>query len=294
MTIGAVLRALTPATARWRLKRSLFPLLGRHIEWEYARDGWDAAERRLRVRGWNARAVGEAYTRSLDEFTRRLEGRGPLGFWYEGGVTGADDLVVPHNIYMSYAYAFARASHGLNRVRMLDWGGAGGHYFTLTRALFPAIELDYVCKETMEVAEHLPNRPHLTVTADEQCLDRCYDFVVVSSSLHYEKQWRTLLGRLALATGGYLYVTRLPVVQKAASFVFIQRPYDAGYNTEYLGWCLNREEWFAAVRDCGLTLVREFVLGENPEIDFAPEPNQYRGYLLVRSDEVSTLEGGQP
>jgi hypothetical protein len=49
---------------------------------------------------------------------------------------------------------------------------------------------------------------------------------------------------------------------------------------EYLGWCLNKAEFLAEASKLGLTLVREFVIGEQPPIANAPEPCQYRGFLF--------------
>jgi hypothetical protein len=85
-----------------------------------------------------------------------------------------------------------------------------------------------------------------------------------------------------LAAAGFLFVTRLPVVQTHASFVFVQRPYAYGYNTEYWGWCLNQAEFLAQASQAGLTLVREFVTGEAPVITDAPEQCEYRGFLFQR------------
>jgi len=275
-----LVRTLLPARVKHRLKRAAFPILGRAIEWEYLPGGFQPTTGHPAARGWNVAAVVHAYQSAFAEYERRVQGVDPLGFWYEGGVSSANDLIVPHNIHMSYAYAFATASRGRSQVRMLDWGGALGQYYALTRALFPDMSLEYLCKETPELVRAIgAARPGLHFTADAGCLDRTFDFVMASGSLHYEEDWRALLTRLAAATTGHLYVTRLPTVLTVPSFAFIQRPYSAGYNTEYVGWCINRDELLRHGRDCGLDLVREFVLGENPEIDFAPEANQYRGFL---------------
>ena len=47
-----------------------------------------------------------------------------------------------------------------------------------------------------------------------------------------------------------------------------------------MGWCFNRGEFLAAAEACGLTLLREFVVGHRPVIHNAPEQNEYRGYLF--------------
>ena len=118
------------------------------------------------------------------------------------------------------------------------------------------------------------------VYADERCFERTYDLVVASTSLHYSEDWLALLGRLADVTTSYLYIANLPTVQQASSFVFIQRPYQYGYNTEYLAWFFNRDEFLQATESCGLHLAREFIHGYQPLIHGAPEQNTYRGYLF--------------
>jgi len=72
----------------------------------------------------------------------------------------------------------------------------------------------------------------------------------------------------------------MPFVLQAPSFVFVQRPYMYGYNTEYLGWCLNLTDFLNETSRLGLELVREFVVGERPRIINAPEQCQYRGFLF--------------
>lgn len=78
----------------------------------------------------------------------------------------------------------------------------------------------------------------------------------------------------------YLYVTRLPIVSKAPSFVVVQRPWPFGYETEFLGWFLNRGELLECARDSGLELTREFLIQEMPVVKGAPEQGEYRGFLF--------------
>ena len=142
---------------------------------------------------------------------------------------------------VSFAYVVALAARGVERLSVLDWGGGLGHYEALARSTVPGLELDWHVKETPAVAAR--GRPGVTFHTDEQCLsDRSYDLVVASSSLQYEPEWQRLLSLLAGAAGRYLYVARVPVALTAPSFVVIQRPYVHGYDTEYLGWVLNRDE----------------------------------------------------
>ena len=160
------------------------------------------------------------------------------------------------------------------------------HYFLLTKSLLPNVEIEYHCKDVPILAEYGAQLfPEQHFHADESCLERTYDFVFASTSMHYTEDWQGLLASFARATQGYLFVTRLPTVLEAPSFVFVQRPYAYGYNTEYMGWCLNRTCFLDEASKLGLVLVREFVTGECPSISRAPEQCQYRGFLFRTSLE---------
>jgi putative methyltransferase (TIGR04325 family) len=164
---------------------------------------------------------------------------------------------------------------------MLDWGGAIGHYYLISQKLLPDLQIDYHCKDVPVLAEYGRSLfPQAHFYTDQTCLERKYDFVLVSGSFQYFQDWASSLKKLARATGEYLFVTRLPIVQQAPSYVMVQRPYDYGYNTEYLGWCLNRNEFLKQTENLGLKLVREFIAQESPYVTLAPEQPEYRGFLF--------------
>ena len=100
-----------------------------------------------------------------------------------------------------------------------------------------------------------------------------------SSSLQYSEDWRQDLRKLARAAA-YVYVTRIPVVFEAPSFVTLQRAYVYGYGTEFLGWFFNRQELLEAASQARLAFVREFLLGPHARVWRAPEQTEYRGYLF--------------
>ncbi len=165
---------------------------------------------------------------------------------------------------------------------MLDWGGGIGHYYFLARALWPDLQIEYACKDVPLLAEYGATLfPDQHFSSGEDCLSGKYDLVMASASLQYEKDWKNLLHRLANASSKYMYIAQLPTIQKSPSFVFVQRPYQYGYNTEYLAWCINEAEFLAASRSAGLRLVRKFVYGYQPKIFKAPEQNIYSGYLFT-------------
>ena len=249
-------------------------------EWEYVPEGWAYQRRHAEIKGWNVADILEIHKRGWTRFVAMALGSGPLGMTQEIAQASPDDINV-HNTYMSFAYALALAAQGRDALSMLDWGGGEGHYYLLAQALFPSIRLEYHSKDVPVLAaygRHLFPDQHFYT--DESCLDRSYDLVMASSSLHYSEDWRGTLAGLARATGGYFYLTRQPIVRQVPSYVFIQRPYAYGYNTEYLGWCLNRDELIAETQYLGLTLVREMIIGERPNIVGAPEACQYGGFLF--------------
>jgi putative methyltransferase (TIGR04325 family) len=182
---------------------------------------------------------------------------------------------------MSYAYALAIASFGKRRISLLDWGGGLGQYGALSRRLFPELEIEYHCADVEPLARSGEKlQPQARFHSGASWAERRYDLVLASCSLHYVEDWRQALAQLAGATLGHLFVTRLPTVRSAASFVQVQRPYRYGFETEYPGWCLNRAEFLSHCESLGLRLLREFVTGERPPIFGAPEACEYRGYLL--------------
>ena len=151
----------------------------------------------------------------------------------------------------------------------------------LARALLPGVEVEYHSRDLPAlVALGRELLPEDAFHDDDAPLDRSYDLVVASSSLHYHEDWRATLGRLAAATDGYLLVTRVPVALRSPSFVVLQRAYAYGYETEYLGWVLNRDELVDAA---GLELVRELVLPAWLSAEGAPEaPVEHRAFLFRR------------
>lgn len=263
-----------------RLRAGIHPPASTLPEWEYIPENWAYVRTHPEVKGWNVRDVLETYKQKWPRFVAMVQGTGPLGVAHESDLaTNAD--INSHNTMMAFAYALALAARRKDALSMLDWGGGIGHYYLLAQALLPDVRIEYHCKDVPLLAEYGAKLfPDQRFYADESCLERTYDFVLASTSLHYSEDWRRVLEGLAKATGEYLYITRLPTVVQAPSYVFIQRPYAYGYNTEYLGWCLNKAEFLAEASKVGLTLVREFVIGEQPPIANAPGACQFRGFLF--------------
>lgn len=189
--------------------------------------------------------------------------------------------VMFHNSAMTFAYAVARAAGRSERVTILDWGGATGQYYLLARALFPDLAIEYHCKEVPETAR-VGRRlaPEVVFIDEDRDFDREYDLVMASNSLQYAEDWPRLLARLLGAGRGFVFLHQVPIVHRAATFAVMQRPYRYGYATEYVSWCFRRADLLQASREYGAVLTREFVHGFKPPVAGAPEPPEYRGFLL--------------
>jgi putative methyltransferase (TIGR04325 family) len=235
--------------------------------------------------GWDGHAVAEAYRVKWPAFSGALRGTGPFGVIHEvplGASIPVDD-VTNELLGVSFTYVLQRAAAGRPRLRVLDWGGALGHYALIARANLPELELDYHVKELQEVC--VVGRelvPDVVFHETDDCLKHSYDVVFVSGTLECLPDWRYHLSRLAEAASVYLYITRVPVALRARSFVGAQRVHTYGYGSAIPFWVIARDELLGEARKIGLSLVREFVTGEEGDIPGAPErPFPCRGFLFA-------------
>lgn len=232
--------------------------------------------------GWDVPGVRDAYRAKLTAFRSIVAGPGPLAESTSASVSITTPSVTDQNAILAFAYSLALAARTRDSVSVLDWGGGIGLFALLARALLPPeVEIEYHCKELPLVCSYgREAMPEVKFHDDESCLERTYDLVVASSSLHYTEDWAPLLERLGRATTGYLYLGRVPLVVSSPSFVVLQRAYKCGFGTEYLSWVLNRDELLESARRAKLELVREFLLGYKPAISDAPEQDETRGLLF--------------
>ncbi len=278
-----LVRAVAPPVALAAVRRLRTRRTGRgeRPEWEYVPEGWPRASTDAAVKGWNVEGVLETYKRKWPSFVAALDGPGPLGVSHESPEIVRDDFWA-HNTIVSYAYVLARAARGTEAVSILDWGGGIGHYYLVSKAVLPEVDLSYHCKDLPLLCEHgRALFPEACFYEDDSCFERRYDLVLASSSLQYCEAWSPLLAKLASAATRGLYLTRVPVVFEHPSFVVLQRAYRYGYETEYLGWVFNRDELVAAAEASGMALAREFLISPEPRLGTgAPEPPHERGFLF--------------
>lgn len=253
--------------------------------YEYVPEGWARETTDSLVKGWNVAAVVDAQLARLEAWRRSFSDTSPLGMSDADRPATSGELTT-HNTAVSFAYVVALAARNQDRLSLLDWGGGVGQYCFAAEAAVPGVAIDYHCKEVPVQCHHgrrvLPRATFYTT--DEQFAARRFDLVFASGALHYAEDWPSVLATLAAATGQYLFITRLPVVFHADSFVYLQRAYAHGYDTEYLGWALNRNEFIATAEQQGLQLAREFLVSESAHIPAAPEDPQSRGFLFTRTE----------
>ncbi len=275
-TAKSIARRLAPPPAlrawRWLRRRA-------NGEWVYEPAGWATDDAALK--GWDVAAVVRTEVEGWPAFLAEVESARPIGASHEDPDRDPDNALHRRTVEC-FARGFQRAASGAAPVRFLDWGGGLGYYYKLGRALFPDVSIEYTCKDLpLMVRAARDLQPGLRFVDDERlALDRPYDFVMASSSLQYARDWERVLAALAGATRGVLLIARLPVVERVPSFVVRQRAYSYGYDTEYLGWCFNRERFLDAARSCGLALLDERALDERPPVVDAPEQFDVRGYLF--------------
>jgi putative methyltransferase (TIGR04325 family) len=274
---------------RWRRDR------GAGAHFEYVPEGWRRETTDSHVKGWNVAAVVDAQLARLDAWRQSFAGTSPLGM-REASRPATSGEIATHNTAVTFAYVAALAARRKDRLSLLDWGGGVGQYCFAAEAAVPGVEIDYHCKEVPVQCNHgrrvLPSATFYT--DDEQFAGRSFDLVFASGALHYAQDWQATLARLAAATREYLFITRLPVVFESDSYVYLQRAYAHGYDTEYLGWALNRSEFLAASESAGLRLVREFLTSETAHINGAPENCQSRGFLFASPNPESRIPNPSP
>lgn len=252
--------------------------LVRRPPYEYIPDGWKPEKESI---GWNKESVAENRRLQWASIKNAYGGTTPFGFEFEPMNSQNIKDLRKHNLLVSFAYVLALSARCRERVSILDWGGDIGSYRLISEAVIKDVSIDYNCAEVpviCQVGQEL--QPDVNFySSKSEWSKKCYDLVLASSAIHYVQDWKQLIIDLMSVCSGYLYITRLPVVQRSPSFVMIQR----AYATEYFGWVINREELINYVHENGFDLIREFVNHEGPIISKAPEQNIYMGFLFKKS-----------
>ena len=278
MTFKSALRSLLPpllAHAASRVKRFFSTPVH---DWTYHREGW-GDERSLDA--WADPSIMHAQLERWPAFVAAVRSTAPLGLAYEHPGVPVNDSW--HNNTMIFGYVLGRAAGSGRELAVLDWGGSIGHHFVLARALRPDLQLDYHVLELASVCDAgAAILPEVTFHRDRSSIDRTFDLVMASGSLQCIRDWKSEMRQLASLSTRFVFVTRLPTVTAAQSFVAVQRAHRYGYQTDFFVHVVNRGELVEAAESLGLTLVREFRLQEAPYIHDAPEQARSAGYLFER------------
>ena len=244
------------------------------------------------MRGWNVPSVADAQKRKWEAYQQSLRGTAPLGINHESRWKPTSGDLRDHNTLVSFAYVLALAAWQKQRLSLLDWGGGMGHYYVLSKALLPTVDIDYFCHDVpllCQAGREVLPQAHF-FDSPQEAFSRSYDFVLASSSVWYEEEWRPLLDKLIRVADPYLYVSRMIFVNRVPSYVAVQRPWAVGYGTEYLCWILNKKEFLDHVLSRGMELVREFLISSAQHIHRAPEQGDYRGFLFRKQRESAVAD----
>lgn len=233
------------------------------------------------VRGWEDPSVGAAYKRRWARWIENVDSTRPLAFSIYD-----DQPLLRYDVQhqnMTVAWVLSLAAARSSRVSVLDWGGGVGQLAAVARALRPDLGFGWVVHDVPSIVDTgIELQPAVEFCSDDTCLRRDYDLVIAKSSLQYFEDWESGLASLAGAARRYVYVSETPFVDDASSYPIIQRPRWA-WDTEYVGWALQRSDFLAAAERAGLALHREVMSDFAPDVAGAPEQPRYGGYLLSRA-----------
>lgn len=250
-------------------------------EWEFIAFAWPKTNGV--EKGWLESSIAITQRKKWHDFKNAIKAPNFLGVAHEATELRNNNFST-HNLVMAFGYCLGLATQSKDKISVLDWGGGLGHYYLFAKALYPDMDMEYTCKETeLLCAEGISLLPEVNFESSlDQVFSKTYDLVFASCSIHYEENWKLLLGKLIQASNKYIYITRLPVVENVPSFVIKQRPYNYGYNTEYISWTFNREEILEEILNHKVRLLREFLVDPHPEIHGAPEKAKFTGFLFEK------------
>lgn len=279
MSFKAIVKSWIPPKILWlgrRLKDSLFM-----ADWEYIPQGWNYVSKR--IKGWNVEEIVNLQAEKWDLFVENISGQNQIGINHESNDYSSSDLF-SHNLIMTYSYVVSLASQKKNQLKILDWGGGIGHYGKITEAVL-TIPVEYTCYDLeifCQKGRYLyPTAKFISET--KEVFKSNYNTTVIGSSLWYDREWQQTLNNLTEITEDYLFISRMIFIEKSSSYIAIQRPYSAGYPTEYLCQIFNQNELIQYLENCGFDLVREFFVGHGVHIHKAPEQGDFKSFLFRKS-----------
>ncbi len=266
--------------------RALYALTGirirrfeRTARLKYLPQGWSE------LKTWNDDNISSSLEHHWPILLANLQGTGPLGVSHQPWYTTRDHLQ-NHNVMMSFGYVLGLAAHKLDSISILDWAGGIGHYYLYSKTLFPELKIDFHCHELpvfCQLGRKLLPEVHYYEDPREP-LQRRYDLAICSGALHYFKDWRDQIRKLAAASTKYVYIARTYCVTSTPSFVVLNNWNLQGYS-KFLSWCISREELLECAEEAGMEAIREFVYRQQELVaEGAPARIKGYGFLLRHKD----------
>jgi putative methyltransferase (TIGR04325 family) len=251
--------------------------------WEYAPKGFNT---KIRKSGWDLESIAVLQKEKWGGYSNRIKSSQNIGVNHEHS-----DSTIPHdpffhNLLSSFAYVITLSGLKKESIDFLDWGGGIGHYGLLAEELIkPAeIKMNYFCYDFPVFCDHGKKvNPTYNYFSDQnQYHDHQFDLVMASSSIWYEADWKNGVDKLCKFGIDFLYITRMIFIDEQPSYVAVQRPKLMGYDTEYLFWVINKNEFINYINEKNFELIREFEFGSVPPIFKGPEQGTMKGFLFKR------------
>jgi len=173
------------------------------------------------------------------------------------------------------------------RVRVLDFGGALGHYYDTAASAFPTLAWEWVVVETpamVQVSAGADNGRSISWTSDlDQALAETWDFVLASGSLNYVPDPIENLTRLCGRTP-YTLITRLPLWPVEHHLPVVQRRSRRDRAGIYPTWVFSEADFLKEIRAIGDVVFRFDVPDDTARI--SGHRGTYSG-LLIRTRDPS-------
>ena len=107
----------------------------RSLESEEMNEGSNTNNSSADVLGWDDLSIVLSRVEQIKEIKGSLQSHLPLG------KTKAD-----HHNFITFGYVLGLVATK-DKISILDWGGAFGHYYLYAKRLFPNLQIEYTCKE---------------------------------------------------------------------------------------------------------------------------------------------------
>ena len=154
---------------------------------------------------------------------------------------------------MQIATAFASSKAETRPIKVLDIGGADGHYFHELEGLLGTGVFDWTVLETEPMAARFAVQASQSLrwVFDSASLEIQYDVVLLSSVLQYVQDPDSLL-HMACQRGKSVIINRLPVVSGDKDIPTVQHLRMYGRRGSYPAWFFSKDRIFAVLSELGV------------------------------------------